>query len=184
MYTPRFQEVIHSVFLHIMLGFAQDISQADIFNNCVNSNSCSHTYEQVYQSLSQSENNFNISHALYPGRSKPSSVHVFVNVYGPNKTTPAAYTWSMSCIYAALPGAVLQVLSLGSILVSPRTQELDIQIPPFCCNVSENKEERKQKTNGMLTKALAEVSYYWSTFLAFWVTLMYSLLMSQFLQCI
>jgi len=63
----------------------------------------------------------------------------------------------MSCIYAALPGAVLQVLSLGSILVSPRTQELDIQIPPFCCNVSENKEERKQKINGMLTKALAEM---------------------------
>ena len=115
-----------------MLGFAQGISQANIFNNCVNSSSCSYTYEEVYQSLSQSEKKFNISHALYPGRSKPSSVRVFVNVYGRNKSknsTPAADTWSMSCLYAAVPDVVLQVLSLGSILVSPRTQELNIHIP-------------------------------------------------------
>ena len=71
---------------------------------------------------------------------------------------PATYTWSMSCLYAAVPAVVLEFLSLGSILVTPRTQELNIHIPLFCCNVSENKEERKTIIEEMLTRILAEVS--------------------------
>lgn len=46
------------------------------------------------------------------------------------------YTWSMSCLFAAFPEIVLELLSLGSILVRSRTQKLDITIAPFCCNVS------------------------------------------------
>ena len=158
--------VVHVIFVSIVLSFGQLNSQAlpDIIKNCTNSTnstSCSLTYEQVYQNLSKSENNLNISNALYPGRSKASSLHVLVDVYGPDKTkdsVPAQYAWSVSCLYAAVPARVLEVLSLGSILVSHRTQHLDLHIPLFCCNVSENKEEREEKIKGFLTRVLGEVS--------------------------
>ena len=161
MYTLYFRDAILFIFIHVMVVFGQQSSQADIINICVNSTSCSHTYEQVYNSLAKRENNFNISYALYPGGTKLSSVRVFVDVYGPNKTrdsTPAKYTWSMSCLYTAVPALVLEVLSLGSILVTPRTQKLNIQMPPFCCNVSDNEEERRDKIEGFLTRGLREVS--------------------------
>ena len=158
--------VVYFIFVPIVLSFGQHNSQADqpepdIISNCINSTnstSCSLTYEQVYLHLSKSENNFNISYALYPGRSKASSLHVLVNVYGPNKTKePAQYAWSVSCLYAAVPARVLEVLSLGSILVSHRTQHLNLHLPLFCCNVSENKEEREEKIKGFLTRVLGEV---------------------------
>ena len=164
MYTEHFQ-VILAIFLHINgLAFGQHSSQADVINNCTSSTSCIYSYEQVYQSFTKSDNSYNISYALYPGRLNPSSVHVFVKVYGLglNKTkncTPAQYTWSMSCLYAAIPSVLLEVLSLGAILVTPRTQELNLQIPLFCCNVSEDKEDRKRKIDEMLTRAIADVSY-------------------------
>ncbi|XP_044166430.1 uncharacterized protein LOC122950431 [Acropora millepora] len=63
----------------------------------------------------------------------------------------------MSCLYAAIPSVVLEVLSLGAILVTPRTQELNLQIPLFCCNVSEDKEDRKRKIDEMLTRAIADL---------------------------
>ena len=134
-----------------------------ILHNCTTSASCSYTYEQVYHSLAKSENSFNISSALYPGRSRPSSVLVFVNVYGPNKTKEsisAKYTWSMSCFYSAVPAFALEVLSLGSILVKRRTQDLNLQIPLFCCNISDNEEQRKQQIGSRLIRVLAEVSIY------------------------
>ena len=163
-YTLHLMEVILFIFLLVVLIFGQHSLQTNMINNCINSTnrtSCIYTYDQVYNSLAKSENNLNISYALYPGRSKPSSVRVFVNVYalGPNKTkasTPATYTWSMSCLYAAVPAVVLEFLSLGSILVTPRTQELNIHIPLFCCNVSENKKRRKKIINERLTRVLAE----------------------------
>ncbi|XP_067050429.1 uncharacterized protein [Acropora muricata] len=162
MYTEHFQ-VILAIFLHINgLAFGQHSSQADVINNCTSSTSCIYSYEHVYQSFTKSDNSYNISYALYPGRLNPSSVHVFVKVYGLglNKTkncTPAQYTWSMSCLYAAIPSVVLEVLSLGAILVTPRTQELNLQIPLFCCNVSEDKEDRKRKIDEMLTRAIADL---------------------------
>lgn len=162
MYTEHFQ-VILAIFLHINgLAFGQHSSQADVINNCASSTSCIYSYEQVYQSFTKSDNSYNISYALYPGRLNPSSVHVFVKVYGLglNKTkncTPAQYTWSMSCLYATIPSVVLEVLSLGAILVTPRTQELNLQIPLFCCNVSEDKEDRKRKIDEMLTRAIADL---------------------------
>lgn len=161
MYTWRFQ-VILAIFLHINgLAFGQQSSQADVINNCASSTSCVYSYEQVYQSFTKSDNSYNISYALYPGRLNPLSVHVFVNLYGLglNKTkncTPAQYTWSICCLCATIPSVVLEVLSLGAILVTPRTQELNLQIPLFCCNVSE---DRKRKIDEMLTRAIADVSY-------------------------
>lgn len=166
MHTQPFQVILVIALLnHISgLAFGEHNFQADVINNCTNSTSCIHTYQQVYQSFTSSENSYNISYALYPGRLKPSSVHVFVNLYGsgPNKTknsTPAQYTWSMSCLYATIPSLVLEVLSLGAILVTARTQYLNLQIPSFCCNVSEDKEERKRIIDEMLTRAIADVSY-------------------------
>ena len=157
---------VQFIFIPIVLSFGKQISesQPDIINDCINSTnstSCSLTHEQLYLNLSKSENNFNISKALYPGRSKASSLHVLVNVYGPDKTKdsiPAQYAWSVSCLYAAAPPTVLEVLSLGSILVSHRTQHLNLHIPLFCCNMSENKEEREEKIKGFLTGVLGEVS--------------------------
>jgi len=163
MHTQQFQVIFVIVLVnHISgLAFEEHNFQADVINNCTNS-TCIHTYEQVYKSFTNSENSYNISYALYPGRLKASSVNVFVNLsgLGPNKTktsTPAQYTWSMSCLYATIPSPVLEVLSLGAILVTPRTQYLNLQIPPFCCNVSEDKEERKRIIDEMLTRAIADL---------------------------
>ena len=75
--------------LRIMLSFAEENNQADVFKHCMNSTnstSCSFTYEHVYNSLTKNESNFNISYALYPDGAKPSFL-VRVNVYGPNRTT-------------------------------------------------------------------------------------------------
>ncbi len=138
-----------------------DFSDSCVGVNSTNSMSCIHTYEQLYNSLTKSENSFNIESALYPAK-RPSSVRVFVNVYGPNKTKNskpvAKYTWSISCLYVALPPLVLEILSLGSILVHPRTQNLSIQIPLFCCNVSDNDDERSTHIKEMIEGVLAAVS--------------------------
>ena len=164
MSTLHFRETILFMLPHIVLIFGQHSSKAEIINNCTdstNSTSCIYTYVQVFESLAKSDNSFNISYALYPGRLKPSSVRVFANVYGPDKTqnsTPAQYTWSMSCLYVAIPDVILEFFSLGSILVNPRTQVLNIQIPLFCCNVSTSKEKRTSVIDGMLMRALSEVS--------------------------
>lgn len=128
--------------IQVALVFLQHSSEGTVFNNCVNSTSANNlcsdiTYEQVYNSLTKSENSFNIEASLYPAK-KPSSVRVFVNVYGPNKTA-AKYTWSISCLYTALPVEVLEVWSLGAILVTRRTQKLDLTILILCCDVTQGK---------------------------------------------
>lgn len=115
----------------------------NVITSCVNKTTCVETYGEVYRALASENNYFNIAQALYPAK-KPSSVLVLVAIYGTNGTedcTPAAYTWSKSCLFAALPAKVLELLSLGSILVTSRTQELDVTIPPFCCHVPKDKRE-------------------------------------------
>lgn len=139
----------------VALAFLQDSSEAALFNNCANSsnatNSCSDiTYEQVYNSLTKSDNSFNIESALYPAK-RPSSVRVFVNVYGPNKTV-AKYTWSISCLYTAVPVEVLEVWSLGAIMVTRRTEKLDLTISILCCDVTQG------KLKGHIDGVLAAVS--------------------------
>ena len=151
----------------MVLFFGLQSVEADFSDKCVkstNSLTCIRTYEQLYNSLAKSDNSFNIESALYPAK-KPSSVRVFVNVYGPTKTENplAKYTWSISCLYVALPAPILQLWSLGSILVTPRTQTLDITIPQFCCNVSKKGDERRKKINEMIERVLTAVS----TFLNF-----------------
>ena len=117
-------------------------AEANVISECINYTTCSKTYGDVYNSLASQRNYYNIALALYPSR-KPSTVLVHVNLYAFNQTeksSPVQYTWSMSCLYVAFPAKVLEVLSLGSILITSRTRGLNITIPPFCCNVS--KDER------------------------------------------
>ena len=68
-----------------------------------NVTTCIGTYADIYKSLASDKNSFNIESALYPAN-EPSSVLVFVNIYGqngPNKagndSIPAVmkYTWSL-----------------------------------------------------------------------------------------
>ena len=161
--VQNFGLIIWCCFLLIMLSFAADNENADVMKHCMNSTnstSCSLTYEHVYKSLTKNENSFNISHALYPEGGKPSFL-VRVNVYGPNKThnsTPAQFLWSIQCLFSNVPGWLLEILSLGSIIVTSRTQELDVQIPAFCCHLSENIEKREEMIQGFLTRAVFEVS--------------------------
>ena len=149
--------------LRIMLSFAEENDQADVFKHCVNSTnstSCSFTYEHVYNSLTKNESNFNISYALYPDGAKPSFL-VRVNVYGPNRTSnsiPAKFTWSIHCLYANVPAWPLQILSLFSITVTSRTQELNIKVPSFCCNMSDDEKEREEMIQEFLTRTIFEVS--------------------------
>lgn len=130
-------------------------TKADVIKDCINFTPCIGTYANIYDALASDDNSFNIESALYPA-TKPSSIRVFVNVYGANKmdnsTTDTKYTWSMNCLYAAFPAGVLEALSLGSILVTYRTQELNITIPQFCCNVSVAKRQK------MIKEVLAAVS--------------------------
>ena len=161
--VQNFGLIIWCCFLLIMMSFAEDNEDADVIKQCMNSTnstSCSSTYEHVYKSLTKNENSFNISRALYPEGGKPSFL-VRVNVYGSNKThnsTPAQFIWSINCLFANVPALTLEMLSLGSIIVTSRTQELNIQIPAFCCNLSANIEKRKGMIQGFLTRALFEVS--------------------------
>ena len=124
----------------MMMDFPLRHAKANVIKECVNyTGTCNETYGEVYSSLASQKNYFNIALALYPSR-KPSPVLVHVNLYAINQTeksSPVPYTWSMSCLYAALPAKVLEILSLGSILVTSRTRDLNITIAPFCCNVPE-----------------------------------------------
>ena len=139
----------------MVANFAQQ-TKANVIKECVNYTTCIETYAEVYSALASPRNYFNIALALYPAR-KPSSVLAYVNLHRFNQTgesSPVPYTWSMSCLYAALPARVLELLSLGSLLVTSRKGELNITIAPLCCNVSE--EDRKI----MIERVLAEVSNY------------------------
>lgn len=114
-------------------------TEASVISNCTNHSVCMETYGDVYNSLGSEENSFNIASTLYHPR-KPAPVLVLVYLYTSNQkenSSQALYMWSMSCLYAAIPARVLEILSLGSILVTPRTEELYVTVPSFCCRVSE-----------------------------------------------
>ncbi|CAH3142881.1 unnamed protein product, partial [Pocillopora meandrina] len=128
----------------------------NVIRHCIDKQPCIGTYGDIYNASASGENSYNIRAALYPAK-KPSSVLVFVNVYGPNGTqsprsNAVKYIWSTNCLFVALPTAVLQGMSLGSILVDPRTGHLDITLPSFCCKVCESKREK------MIEDVIAEVS--------------------------
>ena len=143
------------VFL-VLASYKHVIKACDdtVITSCRNDSSCTQTYGQLYNTLASNKNHFNISEALYPAK-RPPSVLVHVTLFGDNETgnfTPVTYTWSTLCLYAAFPSFVLEILSFGSILVYPRTQDLAITIPPFCCDVSVD--DRMT----MIDKGLASVS--------------------------
>jgi len=142
--------LIQFIMINLFRGIATEACGTDVIASCADETTCAQSYGDVYNTLASDKNYFNISQALYPAK-KPSSVQVYVRLYGATKTencTPAAYTWSKSCLYAAFPAKALEILSLGSILVASRTQELNVTIPSFCCNVSED--NRKAIIEGVL----------------------------------
>lgn len=149
-----------ALFIHVIfIAISVKGTGADIISDCVNVSTCIGTYGDIYNALASDKNSFNIESALYPAK-KPSSVRVFVNLHGQNgseKTNNSTsdvikYTWSLNCLYAAFPAVFLEISSLGSILVTNLTQELNITIPHFCCNVSV-----KDRKN-MIEAVLAAVS--------------------------
>ena len=137
------------ILIHVtLIGIMVNGTGADLIRDCVNVNvtSCIGRYADIYDAFVSDENSYKIQAALYPPKNS-SSVRVFVNLNVLNrsrtdaskenyKADVAEYTWSLKCLYAALPAYFLEILSLGSILVTPRTQKLNITIPHFCCNVS------------------------------------------------
>ena len=140
--------------IQVMLtDFAQQ-TKANVLKECANYTTCIETYADAYSALATPKNYFNIALALYPAR-KPSSILVDVNLHRFNQTgksAPVPYTWSMSCLYVAFPAKVVELLSLGSILITSRKRELNVTIEPFCCKVSE--EDRLI----IIDRVLAEVS--------------------------
>ena len=142
--------LIQIIMINLFRGTATEACGTDVIASCTDETTCAQSYGDVYNALASDKNYFNIAQALYPAK-KPSSVQVYVRLYGAPKTencTPAAYTWSKSCLYAAFPAKALEILSLGSIFVASRTQDLNITIPSFCCNVSED--SRKEIVKGVL----------------------------------
>ena len=152
--NSRLLFLIHVIMINVFRGKATGTCK-DVLASCVNKTThpflnCAQTYGDVYNALASDKTYFSIAQALYPAK-KPSSVQVYVRLYGANETencTPAEYTWSKSCLYAAFPAKALQLWSLGSIYVASRTQELNIIIPSFCCTVS--KDNRKAIIEGVL----------------------------------
>ena len=123
----------------VFIGFARH-TKVTAKRHCPKFTSCIDSYADIYKSLASEENSFNIESALYPATT-PSSLVVKIEFITHNETSVANYTWSLNCLYVAIPPQVLQLLSLGSVLVEPRTQELKICIPYFCRNFSSTKEQ-------------------------------------------
>ena len=132
-----------SIFLVIQVALFEFVLQTktDGTRSCTNVTYCIDSYAHIYKSLTLEDNSFNIESALYPAM-KPSSLVVKVQIFGPNYTSVGNYSWSINCLYVAFPAEVLQVLSFGSILVTPRTQHLNVCIPYFCRNFSSEKDQK------------------------------------------
>ena len=133
------------------IGFIRH-NRANASRHCPVLSSCIDSYADIYKSLASEENSFNIESAMYPAM-MPSSLVIKVEFITHNETSVANYTWSLNCLYVAIPPQVLQLLSLGSVLVTQRTQELKICIPYFCRNFSSTKEQK-----GLMKGVLAAVS--------------------------
>ena len=152
-----FPVILQKFQVFLVLAFHKHVIKAcdeTVIMSCRSDRSCIRTYGQLYNALASNKNHFNISEALYPAK-RPPSVLVRVKLFGDHETgncAPVTYTWSTLCLYAAFPSFVLEILSFGSILVYPRTQDLAVTIPPFCCDVSID--DRMT----MIDKGLASVS--------------------------
>ena len=140
MLCPSLQKIFFLIFIQVT-DFGQH-TKADEIKNCTSFSYCIDSYADIYKSLTVDDNSFNIESALYPA-TMPSSLVVKVKIYGPNDTFVANYTWSMNCLYVALPADVLELLSLRSLLVKQRTQDLSICLPSFCPNFSRVEEQKK-----------------------------------------
>ena len=160
--TQRTSIIVFHVVLHLTSSLVICIN-ADVMIKCSNVSTCIETDADIYNSLASDKNSFNIESALYPAN-EPSSVLVFVSISGQNGSDKTGddgvqkYTWSLRSLYAAFPAVFLEISSLFSILITPRTQELNITIPYFCCNVS--KEDRKRMIKNALATVSISISYF------------------------
>ena len=68
------------------------------------------------------------------------------------------YTRSVRGLNAAFPAVFLEISSLFSKLVTPRTQELNIRIPYFFCNVSVK--DKRRMIKNVLAAVSISVSYF------------------------
>ena len=161
--TQRTSIIVYAVF-HLISSLVI-CTTADVVGNCANVATCIGTYADIYKSCASDENSFKIESALYPAN-EPSSVLVFVNIHGQNGSHKTAddsvpgvmkYTWSLRGLYAAFPAVFLEISSLFSIPVISRTQELNITIPYFCCNVSVK--DRKRMIKNVLAAVSISISY-------------------------
>ena len=133
----------------VFIGFARQ-TKVTTKRHCPEFTPCIDSYADIYKTLASEENSFNIESALYPAM-MPKSLVIKVEFITHNETSVANYTWSLNCLYVAIPPQVLQLLSLGSVLVTPRTQELKICIPYFCRNIVSSTKEQKDLMTGVLS---------------------------------
>ena len=163
-YVTQMTSIIVYVVFHLISSLVI-CTRADVISECANATSCIGTYADIFKSLASDVNSFKIKSALYPVN-EPSSVLIFVNIYGQNRPDKTGndsmpvvmkYIWSLRSLHAGFPAVFLEISSLFSILVTPRTQELNITIPFFCCNVSVKDRKRMIKT--LLADLSISISY-------------------------
>ena len=71
------------LFKFCIFGNVECANNTDAISHCMEKQPCTGTYADINNALAVRENSFNIRSALYPAK-WPSSVRVFVNVYGRN----------------------------------------------------------------------------------------------------
>ena len=120
--TQRTSIILYAVFHLISSLFICTI--ADVTSKCANTTICIGTYADIYKSLASDVNSFNIEYALYPAN-EPSSVLVFVNLYGQNGTDKTGndsvpdvmkYIWlekPLCCFSRCFLGDLILFLNIG-----------------------------------------------------------------------
>ena len=115
--TQRTSIIVYLVF-HLISSLVI-CTRADLISECTDATICIGTYADIYKSLASGVNSFNIEFAFYPAN-EPSSVLVFVNIYGQNEPDKAGndsmpavmkYTWSLRSLYTAFPAVFLEISS-------------------------------------------------------------------------
>ena len=120
-YVTQMTSIIVYVVFHLISSLFI-CTRADVISECANATSCIGTYADIYKSLASDVNSFNIKSALYPVN-EPSSVLIFVNIYGqnrPDKTGNGFHTCCneihmefekpLCCFFRCFPGDLISLL--------------------------------------------------------------------------
>ena len=92
----------------VFIAFARH-TKVTAKRHCPKFTSCIDSYADIYKSLASEENSFNIESALYPAMT-PKSLVIKVEFIKHNETSVENYTWSLNCLYVAVPPEVLPTL--------------------------------------------------------------------------